>query len=105
MSEPAIYLPLEENHARASAMRAFADYCGHEARQEFADYLALQRWAVANTGYFWQLFLRWTGLPVEGSDSPPLSEGDCESARFFPNIQLNYARCLLRSLEGDTTPA
>lgn len=105
MSADELYLPLDAKYARASAMRAFADYCEHETHQEFPDYLALQRWATADTGHFWQLFLRWTGLPVSGSDVPPLSDGDCETARFFPNLRLNYARCLLRPIADDALPA
>lgn len=100
MSASEIYLPVDQESASKSAMRAFADYCEQHTGLTFPDYSSLQCWAVANTGRFWQLFLRWSELPVSGSDSPPLSEGDCETSRFFPNVRLNYARCLLRAL-GD----
>ncbi len=98
MSSGDLYLPLDEAHARASALHAFMEYCGRETRLEFAGYRELQDWAIRDCGRFWQLLLRWSRLEVAGDTEPAVTEFDCERARFFPNLKLNYSRNLLRSL-------
>ena len=98
MSSEGLYLPVDERYAQASALHAFMQYCGQETRREFAGYLELQDWAIRDYGRFWQLFLRWSRLDVAGSAEPAITELDCERGRFFPNLELNYSRNLLRSL-------
>jgi acetoacetyl-CoA synthetase len=44
---------------------------------------------------FWRLFLEWCDLPREGAGEPVCAGDSCETARFFPNLRLNYAECLL----------
>lgn len=97
MNSERLYLPLDERHALASALHAFMEYCGQETRRRFAGYLELQDWANRDSGRFWQLFLRWSGLDVAGRAEPAITELDCERGRFFPNLELNYSRNLLRS--------
>jgi acetoacetyl-CoA synthetase len=97
-----LYLPPDDAAARASAMLEFLRFCAAETSMTFSDYFQLHDWATENYPRFWQLFLRWTRLPIAGSDTPAVTEGDCESARFFPELQLNYAKCLVRDLEAQS---
>jgi len=97
-----LYLPPDSAAARASAMHEFMRFCATESGTTCDDYLQLQDWATQDYARFWQLFLRWTRLPVTGSDAPAVSDGDCERARFFPELRLNYAKCLVRDLGAQT---
>jgi acetoacetyl-CoA synthetase len=90
------YWPLDEAHARASALYAFKQYCERQTGASFAGYLELQRWATRDCDRFWSLFLDWSRLEVAGERAPALSGRDCEKARFFPRLRLSYARNLLR---------
>ncbi len=98
MSSERLYLPVDERYARASALYAFLRLCEQETQQDFRGYLELQEWAVRDSGRFWQLFLQWSRLDFVGSTEPVVTEPDCERGRFFPNLELNYSRNLLRSL-------
>lgn len=95
-----VYQTVDERKAQSSAMYAFMRFCEQHTRQEFPDYLALQAWAIADSSRFWQLFVRWSRLPFSGSDEPAVLGTGCKEARFFPHLRLNYARCLLRPLDG-----
>jgi acetoacetyl-CoA synthetase len=44
---------------------------------------------------FWRYFLEWSGLPQDGAVDPVCVGDACETARFFPDLRLNYAECLL----------
>jgi acetoacetyl-CoA synthetase len=105
MTDQDLYWPVEDPHARASAMHTFLEYCAEQTQRQFQNYLELHEWATREYGRFWQLFVRWSGLPLRGEDEPAITEPDCERGRFFPNLQLNYARCLLRPITGDEQPA
>lgn len=98
MSTLDVYQSLDERKAQSSAMFAFLHFCEQQTHREFPDYLALQAWAAADFPRFWQLFARWSQLPFSGSDEPVMRGVGCEEARFFPELRLNYSRCLLRAL-------
>jgi acetoacetyl-CoA synthetase len=68
---------------------------------------ALHAFSVARPALFWRTLLDWTGLPWSGSADVVLTDGDVETARFFPDVRLNYAEALLRPLPGvpDDAPA
>jgi acetoacetyl-CoA synthetase len=102
-----LYRAVDEHEAHDSAMQAFLHFCERHEQLTFSDYPALQLWATSEWARFWQLFLKWSGLPRSGSDEPVVTEIDCERARFFPGLRLNYARSLLRHLpaELDDAPA
>lgn len=93
-----VFRDVNEQEARNSAMLAFLRFCEQETQLTFPDYLALHDWATTEYPRFWQLFVQWARLPFSGTDEPAVSENDCERARFFPELRLNYARCLLRYL-------
>lgn len=68
---------------------------------------ALHAFSVAQPELFWRTLLDWTELPWSGSADVVLTDGDVETARFFPGVRLNYAEALLRPLPGvpDDAPA
>lgn len=99
MNTSDVYWPVDEQLASSSRMHEFLRFCELHTHQTFHDYLALQAFAIAESARFWQLFVRWSQLPFSGSDEPAISAEDCEHARFFPNLRLNYARCLLRAVD------
>ncbi|CDY76997.1 Acetoacetyl-CoA synthetase [Caballeronia glathei] len=82
---------------------ALEDYTG----ERFADYPALHAYSVREYRRFWQCFLHWTeGMEWSGSAEPACVGDICESARFFPNVALNYADSLLgREIAPDDAPA
>ena len=78
-----------------SQMTAFARYCEQSTGRSFSDHAAFHAFSVENFRSFWQLFLAWSEVPCEGSAEPVCEGDDCETARFFPNLRLNYAEVLL----------
>jgi len=60
----------------------------------------LHAYSVDQPEAFWRTFLTWTQLPWSGSADVVLSGDDVETARFFPDVLLNYAEALLRPLPG-----
>lgn len=66
---------------------------------------ALQRYAVQDYRGFWSAFLRWSGLDCSGEAEPVCTGDDCETARFFPGLRLNYAANLLSPRWDDAAPA
>ena len=78
-----------------SQLTAFLHWCEAETERCFPDHSAFDRFSVEEFRAFWQLFLRWSGMPREGEIDPVCVGTSCESARFFPELRLNYAECLL----------
>ncbi|MGY1606513.1 MULTISPECIES: acetoacetate--CoA ligase [unclassified Geodermatophilus] len=68
---------------------------------------ALHAFSVERPEQFWRALLDWSQLPWSGSADVVLTGTDVETARFFPDLRLNYAEALLRPLEGagDDAPA
>ena len=67
----------------------------------------LHEFSVTEAPAFWRAWLEWSGLPWSGSADTVLVGEDVETARFFPDVQLNYAEALLRPLPhvDDDAPA
>jgi acetoacetyl-CoA synthetase len=63
----------------------------------FPDYRSLHDYSVREYRSFWRFFLESASdvLDFTGEIEPVCEGSDCEHARFFPNLQLNYARSLL----------
>ncbi len=79
----------------SSQLTAFMQECAAATGQRFPDAATFDRFAVAEFRQFWRLFLSWSGLPLDGS-LDPVCVGDAgETARFFPELRLDYAECLL----------
>src|SRR4051795_11334173 len=66
---------------------------------------ALHEFSVERPEQFWRTLLDWSELPWSGAADVVLTGDDVETARFFPDVRLNYAEALLRSLpEADDDP-
>jgi acetoacetyl-CoA synthetase len=81
----------------SSQMTAFSKELEKCTGQVFQDYQSLHDFAVREYRTFWRCFLDWTRGPIEwhGSTEPACVGDDCEHARFFPQLELNYADNLL----------
>src|SRR5262249_12406000 len=78
-----------------SQLSAFRQWCEVRTGQNLPDHAAMDRFSVEEFRSFWRLFLEWCDLPREGSAEPVCVADVCEPARFFPDLRLNYAECLL----------
>ncbi|HUP90783.1 MAG TPA: acetoacetate--CoA ligase, partial [Solimonas sp.] len=85
--------------AAHTPLSGFIDFCAQRSGQRFGDYAAFERYAIAESKEFWTLLLEWSGVVCEGSRAPAIEGSQCESARFFPQLRLNYVENLLR-LDG-----
>ena len=82
--------------AAASQMTAFTTALQAYTGQVFNDYDTLHDFSVREYRTFWQCFVQWSqGLEWSGSTEPVCVGDECEHARFFPQVQLNYADNLL----------
>ena len=78
-----------------SQLTDFIRFCERETKLSFANHAAFHRFSVTEFHLFWHLFLRWSGIVYDGS-AEPVCVGDlCESAKFFPNLKMNYTEILL----------
>jgi len=103
-----LHLPFDGGLAARSQMAEFCTGAERLTGQAFqGDYLRLHRWACEDIQTFWKFFLEWTGVPFSGSSLPVFEGQGIEDGRFFPNLRLNYAECLLRPLPdvADELPA
>jgi acetoacetyl-CoA synthetase len=88
-------------------LAGFRARCEEVAGAELPTPGALHAFSVEQPDRFWRTLLEWSELPWSGSADVVLTEGDVETARFFPDVRLNYAEALLRPLPGvdDDRPA
>jgi acetoacetyl-CoA synthetase len=82
-----------------SALAQFSAALAARHGQEFPDYPSLHKWSCDNPELFWGSLLQFSKLPVSGSDTPVLHGSSFTDRKFFPNLKLNYARCLLQQAE------
>jgi acetoacetyl-CoA synthetase len=85
----------------ASQLSDFIAFAARESGSTLDDMVALQRFAVADVGRFWTLFLRWAQPLVEGDPAPACTGADPERAAFFPNLALSYVENLLAAGDDD----
>ena len=90
----AVFTPSSQVAGR-SQMTAFTRYCEQSTGRSFPDHAAFHAFSVEDFRTFWRLFLEWSGVPCEGAVEPVCEGDDCETAKFFPNLRLNYAEVLL----------
>jgi len=82
--------------AAASQMTAFTAALRAYTGQAFQNYDTLHDFSVREYRTFWKCFMQWSqGLAWSGSTEPVCVGDECEHARFFPQVQLNYADNLL----------
>lgn len=91
-----LHVPLPAT-LRASQLTAFTQALSAATGRQFADAQALQDYCIAEFREFWRFFAQWSGGPLglTGSALPVCEGDDCEHARFFPHLRLNYAASLL----------
>ncbi len=90
-----IHIPSSERIA-GSQMTAFAAALQTHAGIEFNDYTALHAFSVQQYRTFWRFFIGWAkGLDYAGDADPVCIGEESERARFFPQLELNYADNLL----------
>ncbi|MDR5784232.1 acetoacetate--CoA ligase [Caballeronia sp. LZ065] len=91
----------------ASRMTAFTEGFEKIIGEHFGSYAQLHEFACREYRQFWKYFLDSAeGLEWSGSDEPVCIGTQSETARFFPNVELNYAENLLsRRIASDDAPA
>src|SRR4051794_37070806 len=85
---------------RAPRLAEFRARCEDVAGRSLSDPGALHEFSVRHPQQFWRTLLDWSELPFSGSADVVLTGDDVETARFFPDVRLNYAEALLRPLPG-----
>jgi acetoacetyl-CoA synthetase len=91
-----------------SQMTAFTTALEACTGEVFPDYQALHDFSVREYRTFWHCFLHWPPARLDffGSAVPVCEGEDCEHARFFPQVRLNYADNLLNlSVASKDAPA
>lgn len=84
--------------ATQSQWSEFRARCSELAGRPLDGTTDLHDFSLTSPREFWRLLLEWSGLEYEGDVQPVLTDGDVETARFFPNVRLNYTENLLRPL-------
>ncbi|QOZ46247.1 acetoacetate--CoA ligase [Bradyrhizobium sp. CCBAU 53340] len=92
--EEVVYRP-DDRAVAHSQLTAFRQWCEARTGQNLPDHAAMDRFSVKEFRSFWRLFLEWCELPREGAVEPVCVGDACKTARFFPNLRLNYTECLL----------
>lgn len=92
--EEVVFHPDDQVVAR-SQLSAFMQWCEARTGQQLPDHAAMDRFSVKEFQNFWRVFLEWCHVPQDGAVEPVCVGEACETARFFPNLRLNYTECLL----------
>jgi len=92
--EEPVFVPLERD-AHGSQLADFLRFCDSEKALSVEFYWDFEAAAIEDFRTFWLGFLNWSKIEYDGFlDS--VCEGDlCETARFFPNVRINFAEVLL----------
>ncbi|MPW21329.1 acetoacetate--CoA ligase [Paraburkholderia sp. CNPSo 3157] len=78
--------------AAPSQMTAFTAALQAHTGQVFDTYEELHDFSVREYRTFWRCFVQWSqGFEWSGSIEPVCIGDECERARFFPELQLNYS--------------
>jgi acetoacetyl-CoA synthetase len=91
----------------APQLAGFRPLCERAAGRPLPTAPDLHAFSVDEPELFWRALLDWSELPWSGSADTVLAGDDVETARFFPDLRLNYAEALLRPLPDvdDDAPA
>lgn len=87
--------------AEASAMARFFAVAREASGEPLADWPALHRWSTEHFRAFWRTLFAFFAPLHEGDASVVCTSDDVETARFFPDVRLNYAENLLRPRGDD----
>jgi acetoacetyl-CoA synthetase len=91
----------------ATQLAGFRALCQQAAGHPLRTASDLHAFSIDEPELFWRALLDWSELPWSGSADTVLIGDDVETARFFPDLRLNYAEALLRQLPDldDEAPA
>jgi len=87
----------------ASHLTAFTHLAQTAWNRRFVDYFDLWQASIDHPAHFWSLVWDYTGVIGDKGDCALVNGDSMQSARFFPEAQLNYAENLLR--RNDDSPA
>lgn len=103
MRQPRLICKPVEAEAARSHLARFRDQLRRTRGLALDDWPTLSRWCSEHFRDFWLELLHFCA-PLTSGQPEPVCEGDSvEQARFFPQLQLNYAENLLR--ERDAEPS
>lgn len=74
---------------------SFMRFCEVNTGKVFRDYRNFEVFSIDQFRAFWSLFLEWSKVPYSGSSNLVCVGDFCETARFFPDVELNFAEILL----------
>jgi acetoacetyl-CoA synthetase len=104
-AQPPIHAPDSAEVAR-SQLTAFMRFCEMPVAADWSGQRSFDDDCVRNFEKFWSFFLQWSGIAAEGDRQPICTDKNVETARFFPNLRLNYAENLLSAAAaGGDLPA
>jgi len=91
----------------APQLAGFRALCQQAAGHPLRTASDLHAFSIDEPELFWRTLLDWSELPLSGSADTVLVGDDVETARFFPDLRLNYTEALLRRLPDldDEAPA
>jgi len=84
-----------------SNLAAFRAWLQANRGVSLSDYDALYDWSVDEHDVFWHALLEWSGVISDGSSVPVRTGQGIQHARWFPELQLNFAENLLRHRGSD----
>ncbi len=99
-----VWEPSAERVKRANLSRFIRFARAETGNVDLIGHHALHHWSTSDPERFWTLVWDFCGIRAQGDRTPVLeSPGGMESARWFPNVRLNFAQNLLRY--NDEKPA
>ncbi|MDM0046716.1 acetoacetate--CoA ligase [Variovorax dokdonensis] len=81
-------------------IRQYQDFLAAEHGLRFDNYEALWNWSVTDLEAFWQSVWDFAGLQSPTPPAVVLAEEKMPGARWFPGVQVNYAREVLRHVDA-----
>ena len=92
-----------QNHL--SELAKFSRLIERELNKSFENYSAFHRWCCEHPELFWSAWFSHARLPTSGSSEPALSGSEFLNREFFPNVSLNYSRCLFADVASPESTA
>lgn len=88
-----------------SALAQFTRLLEKQNEVSFIDYNDLHRWCCDHPEVFWSTFLEASQIPVSGNSMPAITGTGFLEREFFPDLSLNYTRCLLEGAADSNASA
>src|SRR5690348_14031371 len=97
MVDKPIWEPGRERVEHANLSRFMRFVREHHPHADMHDYRALYDFSIRYPEKFWPLVWEFCGIKATGEHAPVLVDADkMPSARWFPEVRLNFAQNLLR---------